>query len=248
MTLIVAAICLVIGLGAGIFALRPKSLRSLDVVVDNSANPENFTLAHSLLLIGPKMNDKLCAQQRAELRRILQPVLDANYNIIEIYGENAPTENGAPYEWLDSQLLKRTLNAEDGFHMIHVNDSGRTGFHSGRPVVAEALLHILDLWDHISEEHEEALTDVSAFETDEAQSDRRAISVQEERDSTDVKEVIPHLALVTSPMSEPVPEPAPEVPVLDLGEEEEITIDEHGSDRKAPTHIAKAVRRRLTIR
>jgi hypothetical protein len=230
MTVIVATICLIIGLGAGIFALRPKALRSLDVAVDQSASHENFTLAHSLLIIGPRMNEKFCAAQRKEFRRILQPLLSAQYKIIEIYGDNAPTENGQPYEWLDSHLLKRTLNAEEGFHMIHVNGEGRTGFHSGRPVVAEALLHILDLWDHISEENENDLTDV---EEDAPEMPVAVINSDEKKRIEPPVTRTAHLTVVPS-----VPEeekPADAAPQME-------------QDKKAPTHISQAVRSRLTLR
>ncbi|MCI5044187.1 MAG: hypothetical protein MRY72_05765 [Aquisalinus sp.] len=162
MTFLIAVICLLAGLAAGIFALRPRAMKSLDVAVDvndNSDRPE-FTLSRSLLLIGPDMDDPTCREQRRELRRILNPLLEAEFKIIEIYGDLAPAENGEPYDWLDNQLLRKTLNAEEDFHLIHVNREGKTSFHSGRPISAEALLHIFDLWDYITEDAGEDLTNI----------------------------------------------------------------------------------------
>ncbi|WP_306251007.1 hypothetical protein [Parvularcula sp. IMCC14364] len=162
MTFLIAVVCLLAGLAAGIFALRPRAMKSLDVAVDvteSSSRPE-FSLSRSLMLIGPDMDDPVCREQRRELRRILNPLLEAEFKIIEIYGDLAPAENGEAYDWLDNQLLRKTLNAEEGFHLIHVNREGKTSFHSGRAISAEALLHIFDLWDYITEDAGEDLTNI----------------------------------------------------------------------------------------
>ncbi|MCI5047633.1 MAG: hypothetical protein MRY59_09025 [Aquisalinus sp.] len=162
MTFLIAVICLLAGLAAGIFALRPRAMKSLDVAVDvrDSSDRPEFTLSRSLLLIGPDMDDPVCREQRRELRRILNPLLEAEFKIIEIYGDLAPAENGEAYDWLDNQLLRKTLNAEEDFHLIHVNREGKTSFHSGRPITAEALLHIFDLWEYITEDAGEDLTNI----------------------------------------------------------------------------------------
>ncbi len=167
MTFLIAVVCLLAGLVAGIFALRPRAIQSLDVAVDmsDSSAKEDFSLSRSLLLIGPEMNDADCKAQRRELKRILGPLLEAKFKIIEIYGDTAPAENGEPYDWLDNQLMRKTLNAEAGFHLIHVNSEGKTGFHSGRVITAEALLHIFDLWDFITEDAGEDLTNIEDEET-----------------------------------------------------------------------------------
>ena len=156
--LLFGGICLAF---VALFALKPKSVQSLDVAIDTSASDGDFSLSRSLLLIGPELNFPPCSSQRKELRRILQPLLQAKYKIVEVYGTAAPSENGQPYGFVDNEALRKLMNAEDGFHLIHVEEDGRIGFHSGKPVVAEALLHIFDLWSFIDDETEEELVDVS---------------------------------------------------------------------------------------
>lgn len=159
MAFLVAIIILIGGISMAMFALRSQSLQSLDIAINTKTSIGDFSLSKSLLLIGPEVNFPRCSQQRKELARILQPLLQADYKIIEIYGDLPPAENGRAYEWLDNPLLRKTLNAEEGFHLIHVAENGHTGFHSGQPVVAEALLHIFDLWAYLDDDTEEELVD-----------------------------------------------------------------------------------------
>ena len=157
MTYLIACVCLMIIAGVAIWARRPETA-SADTA-DTPETPPDFTLRRAVLLFGPQMNDPQCSAQRTELKRILGPLLEGGYRIVEVYGTSAPTQNGEVYDWLDNQLLRGTLNAKSGFHLIFVDDAGQTLFHAAQPVTAEALLHIFDLWHHIEGAAGEALAE-----------------------------------------------------------------------------------------
>ncbi|GGD12841.1 hypothetical protein [Aquisalinus flavus] len=155
MTYLVACLCFMSIAGVAIWARRPD--RASDEAAKPSDISAGFTLRRAVLLFGPQMNDPRCSAQRTELKRILGPLLAGGYRIVEVYGPNAPTQNGEVYDWLDNQLLRDTLNAKSGFHLIFVDDAGQMLFHAARSVTAEALLHIFDLWHHIEGDAGEAL-------------------------------------------------------------------------------------------
>jgi len=157
MTYLVACLCLMIIAGVAVWARRPD-VSSGQTTDTPDANPD-FTLRRAVLLFGSEMNDAQCSAQRTELKRILGPLLEGGYRIVEVYGDNAPTQNGEVYDWLDNQLLRDTLNAKSGFHLIFVDDAGQMLFHAAQSVTAEALLHIFDLWHHIEGEAGEALAE-----------------------------------------------------------------------------------------
>lgn len=155
MTYLVACLCFMSIAGVAIWARRPEM--AVADGADTLANNPDFTLRRAVLLFGPRMNDPRCSAQRTELKRILGPLLESGYRIVEVYGTNAPTQNGEVYGWLDNQLLRDTLNAKSGFHLIFVDDAGQMLFHAAQSVTAEALLHIFDLWHHIEGDAGEAL-------------------------------------------------------------------------------------------
>nr|GGI01892.1 hypothetical protein GCM10011355_33600 [Aquisalinus luteolus] len=146
--------------GVAVWARRPDAFSG--EASDNPDSNPDFTLRRAVLLFGPQMNDPRCSAQRTELKRILGPLLEGGYRIVEVYGTNAPTQNGEVYDWLDNQLLRDTLNARSGFHLIFVDDAGQMLFHAAQSVTAEALLHIFDLWHHIEGAAGEALAETMA--------------------------------------------------------------------------------------
>lgn len=180
-TYLLASLSLFIIIGLVIWARYAPEQADGEAPVGEST--DGFALKQAILLVGPDMNDPACCAQRTELKRILMPLLQGNYRIIEVYGEYAPTQNGEIYDWLDNQLLRDTLNARTGFNLIFVDGAGEMLFHSTRPVTAEALLHIFDLWDHIDDDAGEALTDVTPEEPGE-----KSVNKTEPADQTAIAE------------------------------------------------------------
>lgn len=62
---------------------------------------------------------------------------------MEVYGNETPTKNGEPLDWLDTSLLRHAMDAEDGFLTIYVNAEGKTVFRSTAPISTS------DLHDHV---------------------------------------------------------------------------------------------------
>lgn len=59
---------------------------------------------------------------------------------MEVYGEDTPTKNGEPLDWLDPSLLRHAMDAEEGFLTIYVNAEGKTIFRSEAPIPTSDLL------------------------------------------------------------------------------------------------------------
>ncbi len=111
-------------------------------IVDLQAN---FNPARCLFLIGPEKNDPDCTDQRRAMKPLLQTMLDHDLSIVEIYGDRPPSRNGRVIEWLDTEILRQTMNAENGFHLVYVNDQGRASFHSIDPLSSQKIAVLLSL-------------------------------------------------------------------------------------------------------
>jgi hypothetical protein len=111
-------------------------------IVDLQAN---FNPARCLFLIGPEKNDPDCTDQRRAMKPLLQTMLDHDLSIVEIYGDRPPSQNGRAIEWLDTEILRQTMNAENGFHLVYVNDQGRASFHSIDPLCDQKIAVLLSL-------------------------------------------------------------------------------------------------------
>ena len=105
----------------------------------------NFNPARSLFIFGPEKNDPECTQQRRVIKPLLATMLERHIAIVEIYGDRAPSRNGQVVDWLDTEILRQTLNAQVGFHLIYVNESGRASFHSIDILSQPAIALLLDL-------------------------------------------------------------------------------------------------------
>lgn len=121
-------------------------------IVDLQAN---FNPARCLFLIGPEKNDPDCTDQRRAMKPLLQTMLDHDLSIVEIYGDRPPSRNGRVIEWLDTEILRQTMNAENGFHLVYVNDQGRASFHSIDPLSRQKIAVLLSLPLAGEEEKEE---------------------------------------------------------------------------------------------
>ena len=65
--------------------------------------------------------------------------------MIEVYGDSKPRKNGEPIDWLDPSLLRHALNAEQGFYVVYVDDTGKTRFRSEAPMVTTDILRLANL-------------------------------------------------------------------------------------------------------
>lgn len=133
---------LMIVIGVAIWAFHPAARRREAMARRDLGD---FSLNDAVLLIGPDVEAVHCGSQRAAIKAVLPALLDAGYRVIELYGEHPPAQNGRPLSWLDNQLLRDTLHAERGFHLIFIGRRGQMLFHATRPVAAAALAELLDL-------------------------------------------------------------------------------------------------------
>ncbi|MGV6802266.1 MAG: hypothetical protein ACWA5L_10125 [bacterium] len=143
----ISFLVLVIAIGGILFLVgkyntsEPAS-QTMDEITDS-----DYSLSKSIVIIGPLVNHKHCSNQRLELKRILPALAEKNIRIVELYGDRPPTKNGKEDHHLDNELLRQSLSAENGFHIILVDDHNRTCLRSIMPLAAEALFHILGLQD-----------------------------------------------------------------------------------------------------
>ncbi len=141
---VIIVILLMLGIAAFV-AIRPKDFFvsvSQPVVSKSQDNP--LELRRSLLIIGPSVNFPPCVEQRKLIKPIMSGLLKGGHQFVEIYGSRPATQNGMPLTWLDGELFRSTFDAEDGFHMLYVDDQGRIKCRFTAPVIGDALLMIID--------------------------------------------------------------------------------------------------------
>ena len=130
---------------AAFVAVRPKQLFTIgEGVVATRSSDAPFELKRTLLIIGPQVNDPACSEQRRFIKPIVRQLLNGGHRLVEIYGHKAPAQNGVALDWLDNQLLRTTFDAEQGFHMLYVDDDGRMKFKVSSPILGDAVIMIVD--------------------------------------------------------------------------------------------------------
>lgn len=143
--------------------------------------PGTADLSQSLIIIGKDVNARHCSNQRYELKRILPALTRRQIRIVEIYGDDAPLNNGKVDPSFDNELLRESLDAGEGFHLILVDERQRTCLRSIFPIGAEALFHILDLQDMLPEP--------SVSETDEDEEETPSATTAPVADLPDAEDV-----------------------------------------------------------
>ncbi len=105
-----------------------------------ASKPKRFSPRRTLFVIGPAVNHAACRLQRRLIKPALAALIRDDIAVIEVYGDEKPRKNGATMDWLDSALLRHALDAEQGFFLIFIDDSGKTAFRSPAPVITADLL------------------------------------------------------------------------------------------------------------
>jgi len=148
-TLLLIAACLLIGGTAALFAFKPqwvpvaKNAAALNPIPDpfdpNHRSRKDFSLSNTLLIIGPATNHPACRLQRKLLKPAIPLLIREDIAVIELYGENYPRKNGDAIGWLDPALLRHALDAEEGFYIIYVDETGKTIFQNRAPMLTEMI-------------------------------------------------------------------------------------------------------------
>lgn len=96
--------------------------------------PKVCDVSRCIVVVGNNQNEQTCVDQRVALKPHLMMIRDAGINVIEIYGRSVPRRNGKEVEWTDNRHLRRTLHAEDGFHLMCIDDDGEIAMRVRQPV------------------------------------------------------------------------------------------------------------------
>ena len=143
-TLIIIAICLIFGGVAAFSAQGPITLPDFSKAISRN-DFQQFSPQKTLFIIGPSEEHNGCKLQRRLVKPALAALIRDDVSVMEVYGDNTPTKNGEPLEWLDPSLLRHGLDAEDGFLTIYVNENGKTTLRSKAPVPTADLLDRIGL-------------------------------------------------------------------------------------------------------
>lgn len=139
----IIATCLAFGAVAAIGAERPGLLRSLLPSLGDglrAAEFKRFSPRNTLFLFGPTANHPACRLQRRLLKPAIPAFIREDVAVIEVYGEDVPRRNGQPIDWLDPALLRHAMNAETGFALVYVDETGKTALRSDAPMVTADIL------------------------------------------------------------------------------------------------------------
>ena len=101
---------------------------------------QRFSPQKTLFIIGPTEEHSACKMQRRLVKPALAALIRDDISVMEVYGEETPTKNGEPLDWLDPSLLRHAMDAEQGFLTIYVDAKGRTVFRSEAPIPTADLL------------------------------------------------------------------------------------------------------------
>ena len=148
-TLLILSTLLLLGL-IGLLVLfrdrwmpQGRKLEATPVPNDPFASAEGqkrgFSLASTLLIIGPEPNHAACRLQRKLLKPAIPLLIREDIAVMEVYGQNFPRKNGEPVAWLDPSLLRHALDADNGFHVIFVDQDGKTAFRNQAPMLTDMI-------------------------------------------------------------------------------------------------------------
>lgn len=146
-SMVIIALCVFFGVFAAYASRRPIALDEvLPKLGQNlkeglvASKPKQFSPRRTLFVVGPSVNHAACRLQRRLIKPALAALIRADIAVIEVYGDEPARKNGAPLDWLDPALLRHALDAETAFHVLFIDDEGKTAFRSQAPVVTQDLL------------------------------------------------------------------------------------------------------------
>ncbi|MEO0399285.1 MAG: hypothetical protein AAF224_07645 [Pseudomonadota bacterium] len=141
-TLVIIAVCIVFGLIAAMAGRGPIAMPAAPRPFTKN-DLKRFSPQKTLFIIGPSADHPACRLQRRLLKPAIALIIREDLTVIELYGDEAPRQNGEEIDWLDPDLLRHAMAAESGFFVIYVDENGQTTFRSEAPVVSA------DLFDRI---------------------------------------------------------------------------------------------------
>lgn len=145
LTFFIIATCLIFGFIAAVASFRPKLIPDIGANLRRADPIKKFSPRSTLFIIGPAANHQACRMQRRLLKPAIPALIREDVSVIEVYGEGKPRKNGEPIDWLDSSLLRHALDAERGFFVVYVDDTGKTRFRREAPMVTTDILRLANL-------------------------------------------------------------------------------------------------------
>ena len=146
-SIVIIALCVVFGAFAAYASRRPIVLGEVLPKLGRdlkdgfvASQPKQFSPRRTLFVVGPSANHAACRLQRRLIKPALAALIRADIAVVEVYGDEPARKNGAPLDWLDPALLRHAMDAEEGFHVLFIDDEGKTSFRSQAPVVTQDIL------------------------------------------------------------------------------------------------------------
>lgn len=140
LSLLIIAICLIVGAVAATLSFRPTIASEMSASLRKTEPLKRFSPRNTLFIIGPAANHQACRIQRRLLKPAIPALIREDVVVIELYGADTPRKNGEPIDWLDPDLLRHAIAAEEGFNLIYVDEDGKTAFRSEAPMVTADIL------------------------------------------------------------------------------------------------------------
>ena len=135
LTILIILVCLIFGAIAAISARGPIDIELPDFSSAFSAKDlQRFSPKKTLFIIGPADDHAACKLQRRLVKPALAALIREDIAVMEVYGDDTPTKNGEPLDWLDPALLRHAMDAEEGFVVAYVDEDGKTVFRSETPM------------------------------------------------------------------------------------------------------------------
>ncbi|MGV6819017.1 MAG: hypothetical protein ACWA5T_00800 [Parvularcula sp.] len=106
-------------------------------------NPGVCDLRRCIVIVGDGQNDDDCIAQRVALKPHLMLVRDASINVVEVYGTAVPRRNGRPMEWTNNKKLRRSLDVENGFSLVCIDDDGEIAMRVRLPVSEHVIAELI---------------------------------------------------------------------------------------------------------
>lgn len=140
LTFAIIAICLIVGFIAALTSIRPDLIPEIGASLRPATEVRKFSPRNTLFIIGPSAGHAACRMQRRLLKPAIAALIREDVTVMELYGDDTPRQNGDPIDWLDPALLRHALDAEEGFCILFVDQSGKTVFRSEAPMVTTDIL------------------------------------------------------------------------------------------------------------
>ena len=118
---------------------RPQVLAEIGATL-KEAELKRFSPKTTLFLFEPTINHPPRRLQRRLLKPAVAALIREDIVVMEVYGDDPPRKNGEKVDWLDPSLLRHAMNADNGFHVIYVDEGGKSLLRSAAPMLAADIL------------------------------------------------------------------------------------------------------------